>query len=390
VIPKETRMSAPWLLMVGASARAAAASALRAGYRPWCVDRFADADTQRLATMPRLAADDYPERLPALLATAPVAPWLYLGGLEHRPRLLAACAQVRPLRGNPPAVLRGVRDPFALHALWTRAGVPALAVSASRPANGRWLSKPWASGGGLGVGFASVGGRRYWQEYRVGTPGSLLFVTQPNGTVLFLGATVQLIGEPWLGATGFAYCGNLGPLPLTPVEQSVAERIGRALVRAVPLVGVWGVDCVWADGVPWPVEVNPRYTAGVEVLEWATGCVSLADPPVPPQTTGQSVGKAILYARQPSTMPDAGPWQFDRDQPDAFRRPTYADIPAPGTSLVPGQPILTLFASGPTIMAVRSQLQRGAGCTLAALNGCAAEIRHQDGCAAEIRHQDRS
>ncbi len=40
-------MSAERLLIVGASARAAAFSAMRAGFQPLCADRFADVDLSR-------------------------------------------------------------------------------------------------------------------------------------------------------------------------------------------------------------------------------------------------------------------------------------------------------------------------------------------------------
>ena len=54
------------LLILGASVRAAAFSALRAGLRPWCVDLFADLDLR--ANCPALVIDAsrYPNGLAAL------------------------------------------------------------------------------------------------------------------------------------------------------------------------------------------------------------------------------------------------------------------------------------------------------------------------------------
>src|SRR5437660_693977 len=85
------------LLIVGASARAAAFSALRAGLEPWCLDQFADADLcarcPAVLVRPRL----YPRGLVALARKAPPGPWLYTGGLENRPRLVRRLTRERPL-----------------------------------------------------------------------------------------------------------------------------------------------------------------------------------------------------------------------------------------------------------------------------------------------------
>ena len=47
------------LVIIGASARAAAFSAHRAGMRPWCVDLFGDADLARRFPVRRVALADY-------------------------------------------------------------------------------------------------------------------------------------------------------------------------------------------------------------------------------------------------------------------------------------------------------------------------------------------
>ena len=55
-------MAAPTdnLLIFGASTRAAAFSALRAGLRPWCADLFGDADLVSRCPTIRMPAGDYP------------------------------------------------------------------------------------------------------------------------------------------------------------------------------------------------------------------------------------------------------------------------------------------------------------------------------------------
>ena len=110
--------------------------------------------------------------------------------------------------------------------------------------------------------------------------------------------------------------------------------------------GLFGVDCVWRNGVPLPVEVNPRYTASVEVLEYAAGGV---------------VGKAILFARTALEFPAAGPWLETLRRPGSiFDMPAFADIPAAGQGIAAGWPILTLFARGDTVDDCREQLRKRA------------------------------
>ena len=69
------------VLIVGASTRAAAFSALRAGLRPRCLDLFADADLAARCPVARLDPDG-PFDPPACDA------WLYTGSMEARPDLV--------------------------------------------------------------------------------------------------------------------------------------------------------------------------------------------------------------------------------------------------------------------------------------------------------------
>src|SRR6478736_3550977 len=97
------------LIILGASARGAAQSAIRSGFRPYAIDLFADLDLQRIA--PAVQIERYPAEFLTALAAAPQAPWIYTGSLENYPRLVARLAKLRPLVGNGPEVLKKVRDP---------------------------------------------------------------------------------------------------------------------------------------------------------------------------------------------------------------------------------------------------------------------------------------
>ena len=103
------------LLIVGASVRAAAFSALRAGFRPLAADKFADTDLTACCPARRVA--DYPRGLPAAVSAWPPCGWMYTGALENHPALVDRLAASRPLDGNPGPVLRRIRDPFQVVAL---------------------------------------------------------------------------------------------------------------------------------------------------------------------------------------------------------------------------------------------------------------------------------
>jgi predicted ATP-grasp superfamily ATP-dependent carboligase len=351
------------LLIVGASARAAAFSALRAGLRPWCADLFADADLQQACATVRLPRRAYPQGLLPLFAQAPEAPWIYTGALENRPALVGKLAQARPLWGNGPAVLRRVRQPWQVESVLREAGFPCPRTwprGSPPPRRGRWLVKPLAGAGGLGItrwqaGRGLVAGAKvYLQEFIEGEPCSAVYVGAAGRSVL-LGVTRQLIGQPWLFAAPFQYCGSIGPLLLANDTTGRFAALGEVCAAAFALRGLFGIDCILRDGIPYPVEINPRYTASVEVLERALGFRALAlhqqpilapgRPPPNRSPTGQAAvaGKAILFAVNTVTVPARGPWSSAIDR-SGSEPPDFGDIPHSGQSVDKGQPVMTLFA----------------------------------------------
>jgi predicted ATP-grasp superfamily ATP-dependent carboligase len=203
--------------------------------------------------------------------------------------------------------------------------------------------------------------RFYYQQYVDGESCSAVYIAV-GAQVYLLGVTKQLVGESWLHARRFHYCGSIGPLRLSDSTFEVFRRLGDALTRGCGLRGLFGVDCVLRDGVPWPVEINPRYTASVEVLEHGLVLAALNlhrnafDPAAAGndfrfvnEVTSDYVGKAILFARAPIVFPHAGPWLDDVYAPwRANGLPDYADIPHAGELIERGNPILSFFGRGAT------------------------------------------
>lgn len=301
---------------------------------------------------------------------------MYTGALENRPRLVHEIARQRCLWGNDKDVLRRARSPRFLAQLLQHAGLPYPEIRMRQdgpPSCGSWLIKPVAGAGGSGVRFYDSGmtwpaaGRVYLQEYLEGESCAAVYVGDGTRAQL-LGVTRQLVGEPWLNAAPFRYCGSIGPLALTESEQRAFAMLGDVLTKGCGLRGIFGVDCIRRDDGPWPVEVNPRYTASVEVLECATGVPTLAlhggafgasVVPPPARSTRGVVGKVILYAREAFHFPGSGPWRDVLANQQIPWDMALADIPNALNGIVAGKPIMTVMSRASALDAVVETLKRG-------------------------------
>lgn len=352
------------LLIVGPSVRAAAFSALRAGLAPWCLDCFADRDLLAHAPTQRLVGP-FPEALLPAFAALPLptdTPWMITGGLENHPDLLAELQRLRPnFWGNDAARVRRVRNRAWLEAACRAVGLRMPTEGTWPPGPGRWLVKPERSAGGRGIRLwsdaepAERPSGQYVQAWQPGQPVGMIFAGLPERTV-FLGATRQIVGLDWLGGTPFAYQGSVGPIVL---PETVRERLVMLATR-LDLLGLFGIDGV-LDGTNFHVlEVNPRYSASIEVLEHASDFAAQAwhraaftsdgfHPHMP--TPRRIVAKAIVYAKRTGTWPANGPWDEAIPLPVTALAP-FADVPMPGETIPVGTPLCTLLAQGPSIESV--------------------------------------
>jgi predicted ATP-grasp superfamily ATP-dependent carboligase len=379
------------LAIVGASARAVAQSALRAGFTPVAADLFADVDLRRIASATRITP--YPEGFLDWLRTIEPPAWMYTGALENHPELIDQMAWLAPLWGNSGDVLTRVRSPLELAAVLRAEGLlfpETRTSSAGLPQDGSWLAKTYAGASGSGV-RALVGwveSRETHQTHHIthfqqrlpGTPCAAVFVAA-EGTATLLGLTRQLIGTEWLGAHGFQYAGSVGPLPISETAFAAVKQIGNTLAAQFELIGLFGVDFILAGDEVWTLEVNPRYTASVEVVERITGVrtisahaaacrqlrtagcglrvdeFSQSEIRKPKAEISTFHGKAILFARRDITVaPDFAEWSLA----EASRAPwpLLADISPAETLIEAGRPILTLFTDGAALDEVEQKLRR--------------------------------
>ena len=372
------------VLIAGVSARAAAASAARAGFTVTVLDAFADRDLPGgscTLSPPGDVGMPFSARAAARAAAdVECDAVVYLSNFENHPDAVTTLAAGRALWGNPSDVLRRVRDPRLLTDACRRRGIlaPQVIVNANdandpNDANGSWLVKPLASGGGHGVRawIRSDRGPRipdrgsYLQRRLEGIPGSVVFVAA-GGRAVPLGVSRQLVGDSAFGANGFRYCGNIlaasGDMQF-PEEERVmcaACELAATIADAFGLIGVNGIDFMARDGMPYPIEVNPRWCGSMDLVERAYGvCVfaahasACAGGTLPRFDLAQArhgigaAGKAIVFAHEDMVVGDTDEWLADD---------SVHDVPHAGERIAAGRPVCTVYAAGADAVACYAAL----------------------------------
>ena len=346
------------VLIAGASTRAAAESAARAGYAVTAFDAYGDLDHH-----PAVHVVSLPRDLNVRFSVSAAArasrdvrcdAVVYLSSFENHRRAVQTLAADRALWGNPPDVLQRVRNPVLLVSALERLGFAVPLVTTAPTSSGRWLLKPRRSGGGHRVrawnDSSAVPSARYYLQERIdGTPGSIVFVAA-GGRFVPLGISRQLVGDAAFGADGYRYCGNILTARGDEFDVVVdgAFALAEAVAEAFQLVGVNGIDFIVRDGVPYPIEVNPRWSASMELVEraydisvfamHAAACAAGTLPEFDLRVARQNAavwGKAIVFTRERVTAPDARVWLEDKD---------VRDVPHPGEPIATRQPFCTVLA----------------------------------------------
>ena len=350
------------------SARSLALAASRAGYQVVVADFFGDVDTRRLAARSAVVPGDLGNGFDAaalIEAAARLAPasedgdegWglVYGSGLESRPELLAELARGRRLWGNPPAVLRDVKDPSRFFGLLDRLGLPHPEIRTEPPPEGQvgWLVKGIGGAGGGHVRHLAAGetgeAAMYYQRRVPGRPLSCLILAD--------GREATLLGwsEQWPDPEPrhpFRFGGAVQPAVVPPkVARAVAAALGR-LVRETGIVGLNSLDLLVDEDSGFNVlEVNPRPGASLDVFDGegagalfgrhAAACEGRLFAGWQPPS--RATAMCVVYADRPLDVPSRMSWP-----------PWLADRPAPGAHIAPGAPVCTVMAKGPGAAATRA------------------------------------
>jgi predicted ATP-grasp superfamily ATP-dependent carboligase len=363
-----TRAESPRLLICGASVRAAAQSAHRAGFQIIAADLFRDLDLQEIAEALRI--ESYPDEFAKIRKDRCGDPVMYTGALENHPALLDEFADAGLLWGNSAATVRRIRDPMLLHRTLRAHGISSPEVRLRAPLDSqhlKWLRKPLRSAGGFRVrawtpnesADSTESADYYFQQFVPGTVRAGSFIGA-RGTCRLIGVSDTFVGHDWGGASDFAYCGSVTHVAGSRETQHWQD-IGRVLTEQFNLVGLFGVDAIVTKDLVWPLEVNPRYTASMELFESPSGA-SLVDAHVKAcsdvntwdadlVTCQRIVGKCILYAPEKLQLPNA--FELPSEVPGVY----LADIPSARMAVEPNRPILSVLASGDSKAEVKRKLQ---------------------------------
>lgn len=359
----------PCLGVVGFSTRALAQAAVDLGLRVTAIDAFCDSDTQELATC--YAIKNWPDGIADLTRQTSCDGWVLAGGMENHRRLLidlnAAAKVFGPTRGQL-ALLRSQSIKRRLAAAVPKLGLPKVATKAHWLPPGR-IFKPFRSSGGLRVfqdedvldtvQKGEISKRGYWQHFIVGK--SLGITCCIADEQIFLcGATESLDKAQWPAPLPFVYRGSIGPYPLSQEQQSVVLEMAGWIGNELKYRGWIQADFIEDDaGKLWLLEINPRWTAGMEILHHCVGISPLASHLTACHSPWSfrehrpkcsSMAKAIFYATNPG--------ELDRNKCESlakFRARQsldnnswwdIADVPAAiemrRIPFAPGQPLFTI------------------------------------------------
>lgn len=277
----------------------------------------------------------------------------YSGGFENFPELVDKMSEACELLGNSAATLRGVRDPFRLRDVVDSIGMetPQILPPGTQPDPSlRWLRKQVKSGAGYQIepwdSVVPDDPEFLVQRWIEGISASASFIANGQEARVF-SVTHQLSGDSAFGAPGFQYTGNiLLPNP-DPDLLKRLNLLATTLTQELGLVGLNGVDFILdGDDQLSILEVNPRYSASMELVEEAldaplfewhiAGCRGQALPIIPERHDQKVYGKAIVYAQRDGILPDTSEW------PAKGRR----DVADAGIPIPAGFPICTVTAVG--------------------------------------------
>ena len=328
----------PSICLMGASCRAAAQSAARAGCtRILAWDDFLDADLLEIAQARSLA--DFPEDCSQSLAELQGIPLVLCGGMENQPDFIQRRIDQGMLCGVTGKMLRQLRsiESWQRWASESRIGWPTTVQDLSDPRlesirSGSWMLKPVGRAGGVHVrGIASLEGLEheaklapdpgnptanlwYLQEYIPGISIGVSYCTESSVSTepprtQIVGIARSILSEELDAPLPWIYRGSLAPYSVSPTVHASLERFAKTVAQSTGIRGLWQADFqIDPQGQLWLLEINPRWSASMELHEilqgfsWITEHVRIlcngASKGVPRRGSpaGLQVAKGILYA----------------------------------------------------------------------------------------------
>ncbi len=398
-ISEATGLQKP-LIIVGFSARAAAQCAFRAGFQTIAIDHCADRDLLAYCQVYRSLEDA--RWVEWISECYPGIPMLLAGGMEHRPNAIHACQQHSNRGGCSGTQLVAMRSlgnwqrwALASGLAWPITWLPSDGIEELKTKRLRyqWLIKSTQGGGGIGITEwnphdASFNDESilqnpnlYIQQNRSGEPIGVTMLSSEYGSVV-VGVASSLGRSTQSFVPKYTYRGSMGPVALHEDQLARLQQFAAMVASETGFVGLWQADFLLDNSELTLLEINPRWSASMEILD-ATYDVRLVALHCQCSTRSitfegwselenkfskhvlmpskKSMGKIIMYAKETLLVDEqqSDAWWLDRWQEGSnSSRVHFADIPRTGTEIEAGHPILTCIATGNSLENVRHQLKK--------------------------------
>lgn len=296
----ESQFSGP-LFMVGFTCRALAQCAQRDGIFPTVIDRCGDRDTREAAKHYRIWLPDqgqssealgvYPAAFGSQYGDGKNVPafCILAGGTENNIALIEGLSRRFPNMMKPESfiAMRSWRNwqswAESSGLFWPRTWEPGTfrAEVARMNSTCDLLVKDLNQAGGLGVStwhleqqsmdrrIDSEIDHRVIQERIDGEAVGVTFLSSVHGSIA-LGCT-----EAWPSQThawgAYIYHGSIGPVSLSIAEWAVLDGFAERVARHANWLGFWQADFVRKNDRWYLLEINPRWTASMELLDISMG-----------------------------------------------------------------------------------------------------------------------
>jgi predicted ATP-grasp superfamily ATP-dependent carboligase len=338
----------------------------------------------------------FSEWIDRIAQIVPNAVAMIAGGMENRPDLLQGLYHVQFMLGVDRSGMQALRDPRRWQrwasesgllfpaTLWPEQGPPSRTDMAT--SHHAWLTKSTHSAGGLGVASwdprvdptAPSSTTQLWQQHLSGISVGVSYLATSSANHCLGAASAWNRPWPW-SPTPFIYRGSVGPFPIEPSAVLRLNEFGERVRRETGIRGLWGADwIVGADGW-WLLEINPRWSASMELLDAGTSIpwVELHVRALQGDTLDAKLAehaeqrtsrlpdrawaKTIVYATSDWSLADEDlAWMWERRWrfagPDGLDGSGLADIPPTADRLMRGTPVLSCMAQGPDVASVEAAL----------------------------------
>ncbi len=372
------------VLVVGYNVRGVVESLKNLNHEIYCVTYWKDLDvvdkTVKTIKIPWFQLEDIKtgikrclQELRKLKETEEIDFCLVTSGFDDFPFFWKEISKIFPLKGNGADSVRNVRNWRKFFSFLEERGInfPETEIvkgydevlnilNEMKPP--LVLKAPFGSGGkGKKLiltedDIPAVKGEVLVQKYVEGVDASASFLSNREEAFL-VSINRQLIGEKWLNSPGdFTFCGNISPYKVKPETKKQIEVIVDALTNEFSLVGSNGIDFILKKGIPYLVEVNPRFQGSIGCIERAYEInltqlhLQACNGELPKKKfkAKKFSGRGVVFSPRKGKVPNLKLYSFVKD------------LSPPNTEVKKGEPVCSVVDTHKNYLKVFQNLKRKA------------------------------